>query len=210
MEHDLGKLKSQTANTKWLKHLASLIASNNAELLSELTDMLQDQNEDIDRDSPTFRKRNLLSLPDDEFCEKDDVECRERSRLSEDLKDAQQYSDKEQAVENLQQELRNSYQEMKVSDENKEGKKSSLLRCQELLTKSEQELTKFQQNNSKNKDFKKMKPKQKMKIIRQFMTQMTSTKTLFDEHRKISTNLNDQFEREFCQPILKVCLYQNR
>ena len=100
---------------------------------------------------------------------------------------------------------RDSYEEMKVSDENKEGKKSNLLRCQELLTKSEQELKKFQQNSSKNKDLKKMKPKQKMKIIRQFMDQMTVTKTLFDDHREITTNLNDQYEREFCQPILKVC-----
>ena len=205
LEKDLGKLQSQAANTNWLKHLASLIASNNKEILSELTDMLHDQNEDIDRDSPTFRKRNLLSVMDDEFCEKDDIECRERSSLSDDLKHAQQYSDKEQAVENLKQELRDSYEEMRVSDENKEDKKSNLLRCQELLTKSEQELKKFQQNSSKNKDLKKMKPKQKMKIIRQFMDQMTVTKTLFDDHREITTNLNDQYEREFCQPILKVC-----
>ena len=140
-----------------------------------------------------------------QHCEKDDIECRERSSLSDDLKHAQQYSDKEQAVENLKQELRDSYEEMKVSDENKEDKKSNLLRCQELLTKSEQELKKFQQNSSKNKDLKKMKPKQKMKIIRQFMDQMTVTKTLFDDHREITTNLNDQYEREFCQPILKVC-----
>ena len=210
LENDLGKLHSQTSNTNWLKHLASLIASNNKEVLSELTDMLHDQNEDIDRDSPTFRKRNLLSLMDDEFCEKDDVECKGRSSLSDDIKHAQQYSDKEQAVENLKQELRDSYEEMKVSDENKEGKKSNLLRCQELLTKSEQELTKFQQNNSKYKDLKKMKPKQKMKIIRQFMSQMTVTKTLLDDHREITASLNDQHERQFCQPILKVWCSRNR
>ena len=212
LETDLGKLQSQTANTAWLKHLASLIASNNKEVLSELsditTDVLQaDQHEEIGRDSPpAFRKRNLLSVKDEEeFCEKDDVQCREKSRFSGDLKHAQQYSDKEQAVENLKQELRDSYEETKVSDENKEGKKSTLLRCQELLTKSEQEMTKFQQNKSKNKDLKKMKPKQKMKIIREFMTQMTVTKTLFDEHREITRNLHDLDERQFCQPILKVC-----
>ena len=202
MEEDLGKLKKQTGNTNWLKHLSSLIASNDKEVLSELTGMLQDKN--IESESPTFRKRNLLSVNNEEFCEKDDVECKERSSLTNDPDLEQQYSNKEEALENLMQELEDSYEEIKVGHVNKKGKKSDLFRCEELLTKSQQEMTKFQKNEAKNKNLKKMKPKEKIKLIRGFMTQMTRTKNLLDEHQKISSEIKNHRDQQLCQPLLKV------
>ena len=202
LEEDLGKLQKQMGNTNWLKHLSSLIASNDKEVLAELTDLLQDRN--IDKDSTSFKKRNLLSVKNDDFCEKDDVGCRERKSFTNDQDLELQNSDKEQAVENLKQELEDSYEEMKVRDLHKKGKKSDVFRCQELLTKSEQELTKFHKIESKNKNIKNMRPKQKIKLIRQYMTQMTSTKALIDEHQRIVKTIDNSDDKKICQPLLQV------
>ena len=49
-----------------------------------------------------------------------------------------------------------------------------------------------------------MKPKEKIKIIRQYMTHMTRTKRLLDQHQKISSEIKDQEDQQICQPILQV------
>ena len=46
-----------------------------------------------------------------------------------------------------------------------------------------------------------MQPKQKIKIIKKFMSFMTKAKKMFDEYKEISSSLTD--DAIICKPILK-------
>ena len=147
----------------------------------------------------------MLSVEEKDYCEKDDIECRKRSESNLFKKDKnikKQRRNKDKRLNNLNEELEDAYEKAKEVNKNKqETQKSGLSRCQEFLEISEQDLDQVQKLEPQIKTMSSMQPKQKIKIIKKFMSSMTKTKKMFDEYKEISSSLTD--DAIICKPILK-------
>ena len=153
----------------------------------------------------SVRKRKLLSVEENDYCEKDDIECRKRSEsdlFKRDKKVKKQRRNKDKRLENLSEELEDAYLKTKDGHKNKkETQRSGLSRCQEFLETSQQDLDQVKKLEPQIKTMGNMQPKQKIKIIKKFMSFMTKAKKMFDEYKEISSSLTD--DAIICKPILK-------
>ena len=198
------KLRLKSQDTKWWKFAKSFFLKRAHS--KQMAEVMQSVNKvEPQNEFTSVRKRKLLSVEENDYCEKDDIECRKRSEsdlFKRDKKVKKQRRNKDKRLENLSEELEDAYLKTKDGHKNKkETQRSGLSRCQEFLETSQQDLDQVKKLEPQIKTMGNMQPKQKIKIIKKFMSFMTKAKKMFDEYKEISSSLTD--DAIICKPILK-------
>ena len=208
MKRIIESIQSKAGNLDWIQQVSSfLFETKSSDDLIELSEILKEY-DDIDKNSDDkimstdVRKRSLLSI---DTCEKDDLNCKQReSDLVRGLKNSKNNvkgENKDKTLRRLKHELDEAYQN---AGKNKaSGKKFALGQCQQFLEKSKKELNALSNMESKAETIKTLKPKEKIIIIKEFMSFMTKVRSLFDDYKDISSSLITNDDKNLCHPVLK-------
>ena len=172
-------------------------------LLSLSADKLKSVNEaDINHNLKSFMSRKLLSIKDNNFCEKDDIECNKKA--SENMFDSDKNFVKEVQNKDVIIEDSNEDTDQGSDDTDKRNDlQTGLPLCHKFLAKSKKQLESMSELASQIESIKSLKPKKKVKLIQKFMTFMTALKLLFNEYQEIESSIKRHDDLTLCQPILK-------
>ena len=213
MKKIIESIQSQAGNLDWLKHVSSfLFEMKSSEDLLELSEIMKEYDEldmnsimgAVDTLDTSFKKRSLLSI---DTCDKDDLNCKEKDSESELLRNIEKPNnkvkgeDKDKILRRLKHDLDEAY---KKAGGNKENvKTSAIVQCQQFLVKSKKDLKALTMLESKADTLDILEPRQKIKLIRVFMSLMTNVKSLFDEYKVLSSSLTENDDKIVCQPVMK-------
>ena len=210
MKKIIETIQSQAGNLDWLKHVSSfLFEMKSSEDLLELSEIMKEYDEldmtsIVDSMDTSFKKRSLLSI---DTCDKDDLNCKDKDSESELLRNIEKPNnkvkgeDKDKKLRRLKHDLDEDY---KKAGGNKENvKTSAIVQCQQFLVKSKKDLKALTTLESKAEALNILEPRQKIKLIRVFMSLMTNVKSLFDEYKVLSSSLTENDDKIVCQPVMK-------